>query len=134
MKRNFFIFFLALIAFPVRAQETKTQAPKPAPPPPVISPEVHSDNRVVFRLRAPNAKEVAVDIEGAADPLPMQKDDQGVLSVTSDPLAPDFYGYSFHVDGVGMLDPANYRVKPNFLYRDNELHVPGPAGLTWETG
>jgi enterochelin esterase-like enzyme len=62
----------------------------------------------------------------------MQKDEQGVWSVTSDPLSPDYYGYSFTVDGVGLLDPSNYASKPNFLYRASELHVPGPVSLPWE--
>ena len=132
MKRNFFVVAFTLIAFSAVAQDTKTQTARPAPPPPIVSPEVHSDNRVAFRLRAPNAKEVTVSIEGSSQPLPMQKDDQGVWSVTSEPLAPDFYGYSFQVDGVGMLDPSNFRIKPNFLYRGNEVHVAGPASLTWE--
>jgi enterochelin esterase family protein len=101
-------------------------------PPPLVSPDVHPDNTVTFHFRAPNAKEVAVQIEGSAKPVPMQKDDQGVWSVTTDPLTPDYYGYSFIADGVGLLDPSNYRTKPNFLYRANEVHVPGPA-LPWET-
>jgi enterochelin esterase-like enzyme len=101
-------------------------------PPPLVSPDVHPDNTVTFRLRAPNAKEVAVQIEGSAKPVPLQKDDQGVWSVTTDPLTPDYYGYSFIADGVGLLDPSNYRTKPNFLYRANEVHVPGPS-LSWET-
>src|SRR5437899_8104063 len=64
----------------------------------------------------------------------MQKDDQGVWSVTTEPLAPDYYGYSFVADGVGMFDPSNHAVKPNFLYRASEVHVPGPASLSWEIG
>src|SRR6476469_10211000 len=54
--------------------------------PPVKSPEVATDGRVTFRLRAPNAKEVAVSIGGKQ--LPMQKDEQGVWSLTSDPMTP----------------------------------------------
>src|SRR4030095_3933359 len=133
MKRSFLLFAVFFAAFATWAQEKTPQTP-PSPPPPVVSPEVHHDNRVVFRLRAPSAKEVTVSIEGSTKPLPVQKDDQGIWSVTSEPLAPDFYGYSFQVDGVGMLDPSNYRIKPNFLYRGNEVHVPGPASLAWETG
>jgi enterochelin esterase-like enzyme len=133
MKRNFLLFAVFFAGIAASAQEKTPQTP-PSPPAPVVSPEVYPDHRVVFRLRAPNAKEVTVSIEGATQPLPMQKDDQGVWSVTSEPLAPDFYGYSFQVDGVGMLDPANYRIKPNFLYRGNEVHLPGPASLAWETG
>lgn len=133
MRRTLLVVPFALIAFAAVAQDTKTQTPRPTPPPPIVSPEVHPDDRVVFRLRAPNAKEVAVSIEGSSQLLPMQKDDQGVWTVTSEPLAPDFYGYSFQVDGVGIMDPSNYRIKPNFLYRSNEVHVPGPASLAWET-
>jgi enterochelin esterase family protein len=63
----------------------------------------------------------------------MQKDDQGVWSVTTDPLTPDYYGYSFNSDGVLALDPANYAYVPNFLYRANSLYIPGPPALSWES-
>jgi enterochelin esterase-like enzyme len=118
-------FAAVTVASPIAGSQTD--------PPPLISPEVHPDDTVTFRFRDPNAKEVAVQLEGSAKPVPMQKDDQGVWSVTSGPLAPDYYGYSFLADGVaGLLDPSNYRVKPNFLYRANEVYVPGPATLSWE--
>jgi enterochelin esterase-like enzyme len=113
------------------AAATADIARSQTPPPPVVSPEVHPDNTVTFRFRDPNAKEVAVQIEGAAKPLAMQKDDLGVWSISTDPLAPDYYGYSFVADGVGLLDPSNYRTKPNFLYRASEVHVPGTS-LSWE--
>src|SRR5262249_33730540 len=87
--------------------------------PPLVSPDVQPDRRVTFRFRDPNAKEVAVQMEGVAKPIPMKRDEQGVWSVTTDPLTPDYYGYSFQADGVSLLDPSNYRVKPNFLYRAN---------------
>ena len=38
-------------------------------------------------------------LEGAK-PAPMQKDDQGVWSLSTDPLEPDIYAYSFQVDGL----------------------------------
>ncbi len=104
------------------------------PPPPLISPEVHADKSVTFRFRGPNDKEVAVSIAGAAKPLPMQKDDQGVWSVTTEPLAPDYYGYAFIADGVWLVDPSNHDVNPNFLFPASILHVPGPASLSWEIG
>src|SRR5882762_4764958 len=118
----------------------QTQAvARQTPPAPVVSPEAHADHRVTFRLRAPNAKEVSVQIEGASKPLAMQKDDEGVWSGTTDPFAPDYYGYAFIVDGVAMFDPSNSATKPNFLYRASELHVPpaaansgDSASPTWE--
>ena len=102
-------------------------------PPPLVSPEVHVDHRVTFRFRGPNVKEVLVSLDGTAKPLPMQKDDQGVWSATTDPLAPDYYNYSFSVDEVNSFDPSNYATVPNFLYRESSVHVPGPPTLSWET-
>ena len=124
MKRTFFVLAILFLAAAASAQTS----------PPLISPEVHSDNRVTFRFRGLNAKEVSISLEGVAEPLPMQKDDQGVWRVTTDPLPPDYYGYSIDADGVTLLDPSNHSVKPNFLYRASEVHVPGPATLSWEVG
>ncbi len=75
-------------------------------PPPIQSPEISPDRRVTFRFRNPNAKEVFLAREGAQR-VTMQKDEQGVWSVTTDPLEPEIYGYSFVADGVGLMDPAN---------------------------
>jgi len=52
-----------------------------------------------------------LSLEGAT-PVPMQKDDQGIWSLTTGPLAPDFYGYSFVADGVSLIDPSNSLLKP----------------------
>jgi enterochelin esterase family protein len=119
---------LAMAALTSWAQE------KPSPPVeplPVVSPEVHSDNRVTFRLRAPNSKQVVLHLEGAK-PLPMEPDEQGLHSVTTEALAPDFYGYDFTVDGVRFTDPSNTALKPNLLGVSSEVHVPGPSSLPWE--
>src|SRR5207247_9460103 len=64
--------------------------------------------------------------------LPMQKDGEGVGSVTTDPMEPDFYGYSFVADGVALIDPSNPLMKPNLLNPQSVVHVPGPASLPWE--
>jgi enterochelin esterase family protein len=127
MKRTVLLFLAAAI-LPGLAQTP--QAPPP-PPRPILSPEVSSDNRVTFRFRAPNAKEVLVSREGAQR-LPMQKDEQGVWSVTTDALEPDLYGYSFVADGVSLIDPSNPLMKPNLLGTQSMVHVPGPASLPWE--
>jgi enterochelin esterase-like enzyme len=107
------------------AQKPQPQAPSPqTPAAPIVSPEVFADHRVTFRFRGPNAKDVSVQIDGASKPLVMQKDEEGIWSVTAEPLAPDYYGYTFFVDGVAMFDPSNSAIKPNFLYRASELHIP----------
>jgi enterochelin esterase-like enzyme len=131
---------LMLLASPmIHAQTPPAQKPQPrvtapqTPPGPVISPEVLADHRVTFRLRAPNAKEVSVQIDGASKPLAMQKDAEGIWSATTEPLVPDYYGYVFFVDGVAMLDPSNSVTKPNFLYRANEVHVPPGPGSSGDS-
>lgn len=127
MKRTLLASFLFLLS---TAGWSQAQPPAPAV---ITSPEVHTDNRVTFRFRDPNAHEVMLALEGAK-PAPMQKDDQGVWSLTTAPLEPDFYGYSFVADGVGLIDPSNPSMKPNLLHTTSQVHVPGPASLPWEIG
>jgi len=62
----------------------------------------------------------------------MQRGEDGVWSITTNPLDPDFYGYSFVADGVALIDPSNPLMKPNLLNTQSEVHVPGPASLSWE--
>lgn len=100
--------------------------------PSLQSPDVQSDGRVTFRFRDPNAQKVVVNIEGAKAPLVMEKDERGIWSATSGPLAADLYGYSFEADGVHLLDPFNTQVKPNLLNLNNVVHVPGASPLAWE--
>jgi len=100
---------------------------------PVIqSPDVHNDGRVTFRYFDPGAQHVVVNLEGRKDPYVMEKDQQGIWSVTSDPLAPEIYGYSFTADRIHRLDPENTRIKPNLLTLNNLVLVPGPSPMPWE--
>ena len=97
----------------------------------VISPEVHPDHSVTFRFRAPNAKKVLLAREGA-EAIAMQKDADGLWTITTSPLAPDIYGYSFDVDGVNMFDPSNPVIKNNLLYTQSQAYVPGPDSMPWQ--
>jgi enterochelin esterase-like enzyme len=100
-------------------------------PPRVVSPEVQSDGHVTFRLLAPNAAKVAVNIEGQRDPVPMQKDEKGIWSVTAGPMPPDIYGYSLVADGVDLIDPSNPLMKPNLLSTESAVDIADPS-LPWE--
>jgi len=95
-----------------------------------ISPEIHPDRSVTFRLKAPNAKEVVLRYEGKT--APMQKDDQDVWSITTGPLDPDIYSYSFLVDGLRINDPGNPFLKYSLIDTESQVHVPGTATLLWE--
>src|SRR5271169_3243590 len=100
------------------------------PPKPIVSPEVHPDRTVTFRLRAPNAQVVNLSLEGVKA-APMQKDEAGIWTYTSPVLEPDIYGYTFNIDGVGMMDPNNSLMKPNLLNNSSAVHIAG-EGLPWE--
>src|SRR6266446_6426203 len=65
---------------------------------PLVSPEVHPDRSVTFRLKAPDAKEVVLRYDLGTNTL--ERNEQGVWSVTTEPLEPDIYSYSFLVDGL----------------------------------
>jgi enterochelin esterase-like enzyme len=68
-------------------------------------PRIHSDQRATFRLRAPEAKKVEVDVGGKRYPMTMVSN--GVWMVTTDPLVPGFHYYSIVIDGVAVCDPAS---------------------------
>lgn len=111
------------------AAPAATKAKAPAAPP-VISPEVHADGRVTFRLRAPKAASVTVTGQFNQGPAAMTKDASGLWSVTIGPVAPDVYEYSFNVDGLAMIDPGNRAIKPMRAPRTSILHLPAqPAGV-----
>lgn len=92
----------------------------------VASPEVQADRKVTFRLRAPKATEVLLNGEWkGGGKLAMTKDEQGVWSLTVGPLEPDFYGYSFSIDGIAVTDPSNSALKPMRSPRTSVVHIPG---------
>ena len=132
MTRTFLLWLVGLCSLPLTFLLLPDPGLAQTPPPPVVSPEVHQDNRITFRFRAPYAKMVELTLEGVPNPFPMQKDEQGVWSFTTDPLAPDFYGYAFLADGVHLIDPSNALLKPNLLNTENQVHIPGPLSLAWE--
>jgi hypothetical protein len=78
-----------------------------------LSPEVRADRTVTFRLFAPKASEVVLMgspgiLEFTKKPMPLQKDEKGVWSLTIGPLPPGFYTYGYAIDGgLRMPDPAN---------------------------
>ena len=63
----------------------------------------------------------------------MQRDEQGWWSLTTEPLEPDYYSYSFVADGVPAIDPLNPLMAPNLLNPHSMVHVPG-GGQVWDTG
>jgi enterochelin esterase family protein len=59
----------------------------------------------------------------------MTKDSIGIWSVTVGPITPDIYPYSFRVDGVTVMDPANVAFFPNERFKASLVDVPGETPL-----
>lgn len=67
-------------------------------------PQVLADHRVIFRLKAPDAQRVQVDLGKKYD---MVKDTGGYWMVTTDSISEGFHYYSLLIDGVPVADPAS---------------------------
>jgi len=110
----------------------RTNAPSRRDAAALVSPEVHPDRTVAFRLRAPDARGVKVSGDWPGGATEMKRDTNGVWSTTLGPLEPDIYGYSFTVDNLSMVDPANPWVKPMRAARTSVVEVPGDPPRIWE--
>jgi enterochelin esterase family protein len=102
----------------------------------VISPEVRDDRTVTFRLRAADARTVALTggpillaIGKGNAPVPFEKGADGVWTLTVGPLKPNLYVYRLLVDGVPVVDPNNtltgFAAQPG--YSTVVVHGDGPA-------
>src|ERR1043166_5640664 len=100
----------------------------------LVSPEVHPDRRVTFRVRATNAMEVSLfgDWMAPETKQAMTRDAQGVWSVTVGPLEPGLAIYTFIVDGVTTPDPVNPRIKLRARTSASLVDVPGNPPALWE--
>jgi enterochelin esterase family protein len=89
---------------------------------------------VTFRLRAPQAAQVAVTGDFVQGPQLLARGEDGIWSVTLGPLHPAIYSYTFRVNGVGVLDPANPMIKQGEAGSSSMFEVPGdrPAPYDWQ--
>ena len=96
MKRFFIFAVCCILVQGGVAQQQLGQRPR------VKSPLVNADGTVTFNFYDPSAQAVSVfgdfnEITGQQ--LQMTKQDNGVWTVTTNPLAPELYSYSLTVDG-----------------------------------
>jgi enterochelin esterase family protein len=127
------------------------QAPQPPAAPPgagrggrgaqdtLVSPEVHADRTVTFRVRAPMAQTVTLTgdwLATTATPtggqMPMIKDAAGVWSVTAGPLEPTVHLYFFTIDGLAIADPINPKIKLRTRTSASLVEVPGDPLPPWQ--
>jgi enterochelin esterase family protein len=101
----------------------------------VISPEVHDDQTVTFRVRVPGADEVLLSSYvllpalGHEAPVPFELGDEGTWTLTIGPVPPNIYPYRLVIDGATVPDPNNtmarYANQPP--YSQLVVHGDGPA-------
>jgi enterochelin esterase-like enzyme len=97
----------------------------------IVSPEIHEDHSVTFRVEAALAQEVKLTgdwmpAEGwVPGSVTMDKDENGLWTYTTAVLEPELYGYAFLIDGVRTIDPNNVFVSRDVSTNTNILLLGG---------
>ncbi len=129
MKRIFVLISSLILTLGLFAQNREPQ---------LISPEINGQN-ITFRFRAPKAikvelngdflpvKEIETSFGKMNMPAPVEmiESENGIWEYTVENIAPDFYAYTFTVDGIQMLDPANLKVVRDGQRMNNYFIIPG---------
>ena len=90
-----------------------SEAQRGGGPPPPQSPELTAAGDVILRVRAPEADSVRLTSGGDIPGLnpgtgeDLSRNNEGVWEITLAALDPGAFRYSFEIDGVATLDPAN---------------------------
>ena len=103
MRFLFFSFAIAIICLPASSQPVK-QMPASTNVRSAQYPQILDDHRVVFRVKAPEAQRVQIDLGKKYE---MVKDTGGYWLVTTDSISEGFHYYSLLVDGVPVADPSS---------------------------
>lgn len=67
-------------------------------------PQIMPDGRVAFKVKAPNAQKVQIDLGKKYD---MVKDAEGTWSATTDSVSEGFHYYSLIIDDLAVADPSS---------------------------
>jgi enterochelin esterase-like enzyme len=105
----------------------------------LVSPEVHPDRTVTFRLYAPKAAEVTLTGDWMATleartggTTKMTRGADGVWTFTSPPLEPTIHLYYFTLDGLAIADPVNPVLKLRTRTSASLVEVPGNPAPVWQ--
>jgi len=101
-------FLIAALATAVcQGQAIETSTTPKTNVPNASYPQIDSDLRGHFQVKAPDAQKVQVQV-GATPTIDMVKGADGVWSVVTPPIVPGFHYYYLTIDGVTVSDPASY--------------------------
>lgn len=126
---NTLLISLLLAGMITQAQEIPQQRGRQ-----IASPEIAADNSVTFSVYAPNANSVVLNGSwmGMGGNKELTKDEEGVWSVTVDPLASSMYHYNLIIDGVRVIDPANPKAMRDGMRYASTLIIPGEGSGLFE--
>lgn len=105
MRSIFFLFSLIILALPSFSQSDITKGERS-----VWAvrnseyPRVTSDHRALFKIKAPEAKSVQLDLGKKYD---MKRNANGEWECITDSLGSGFHYYSIIIDGVSVTDPSS---------------------------
>lgn len=88
----------------LQAQNSTDSKPASTNVPNAEYPKIDSQSRVTFRLKAPDAQKVQIDLGKKFD---MVKKTDGFWEVTTEPIVEGFHYYSVIVDGYVAVDPSS---------------------------
>ncbi|MGC4035182.1 MAG: alpha/beta hydrolase-fold protein [Chitinophagaceae bacterium] len=126
MRTNILILFFIVAGNIVFAQKEMEGFTMPS-----LAPVVQKDGTILFKLRAPAAKQVFIKLENTA--IPMQKNKNGVWSASSGKMEPDIYTYTYIVDSFSIVDPSNPLMRSSYSGTGPSLiTVPANPAEPWE--
>ncbi|MFC1511817.1 esterase [Candidatus Latescibacterota bacterium] len=132
--RCFFMLSLLFVLFAVvRCGQQVVEEPAPAQAvQPPASPVVHPDGRVTFSILAPESKNVMLTVTNVPDTMQMNRDENGIWSLTIGPLEPEIWEYSFLVDTVTCIDTDNAWIKDEPRPMMSMVEVPADPPAFYE--
>ena len=107
-----------------REQPPADCAPNPLNVPGAPYPCIYPDNRVMFRVAAPDAAKVRVRLGQGFD---MSKGADGLWYATTTPQVVGFHYYTLSIDGAVVADPATRTFFGSGFY-NSAIEVPEPEG------
>ncbi|GJG32215.1 hypothetical protein PRMUPPPA20_03240 [Xylanibacter ruminicola] len=130
MNAKYFLTKTLPLLFNKKAAETAMATGEPAPaktgkeqqftpgvmarlfPRPIISPE-YTEDGIIFRFKAPEAKKVELECEMLPENVAMERDSDGVWSVRLNEYLFETFKYCFVVDSMQVTDPSNMYISPD---------------------
>ena len=141
MNAKYFLSQTLPLLFKPEAAEAAMKKGKPAPaatgkepqftagvmarlfPKPIVSPEYQYDN-VIFRFKAPEAKEVLLAGEIFGKPIAMQRDSDGIWTAKIEEHLYEAFTYYYIVDGTAVADPQNMYLAPSKGFKPSICNHP----------